>query len=98
MLVLGTANRKKGIELADLIRPVGVEVRTLKTVLTSLLKRVEDLHEFNPMLGLRGCRLGILYPEITEMQARAIFEAVVAVTRKGKDVMSVIASVPNATK
>jgi pyruvate,orthophosphate dikinase len=40
-----------------------------------LLARVEQLHEFNPMLGLRGCRLGILYPEITEMQARAIFEA-----------------------
>jgi pyruvate,orthophosphate dikinase len=40
-----------------------------------LLARVEELHEFNPMLGLRGCRLGILYPEITEMQARAIFEA-----------------------
>jgi pyruvate,orthophosphate dikinase len=37
--------------------------------------RVEELHEFNPMLGHRGCRLGITYPEITEMQARAIFEA-----------------------
>jgi pyruvate,orthophosphate dikinase len=40
-----------------------------------LLEVVESLHEFNPMLGLRGCRLGIMYPEITEMQARAIFEA-----------------------
>jgi len=40
-----------------------------------LLAVVEGLHEFNPMLGLRGCRLGIMYPEITEMQARAIFEA-----------------------
>jgi len=40
-----------------------------------MLEIVEGLHEFNPMLGLRGCRLGILYPEITEMQARAIFEA-----------------------
>jgi signal transduction protein with GAF and PtsI domain len=40
-----------------------------------LLDRVEELHEFNPMLGLRGCRLGIYYPEITRMQARAIFEA-----------------------
>ena len=37
--------------------------------------RVHELHEFNPMLGYRGCRLGIVYPEITEMQARAIFEA-----------------------
>ena len=41
----------------------------------AMLAIVEGLHEFNPMLGLRGCRLGILYPEITEMQARAIFEA-----------------------
>jgi pyruvate,orthophosphate dikinase len=43
--------------------------------LKKLLEIVEGLHEFNPMLGLRGCRLGIMYPEITEMQARAIFEA-----------------------
>ena len=43
--------------------------------LKNLLAVVEGLHEFNPMLGLRGCRLGIMYPEITEMQARAIFEA-----------------------
>jgi pyruvate,orthophosphate dikinase len=48
-----------------------------------LLKRVEELHEFNPMLGHRGCRLGITYPEITEMQARAIFEAACAVAKKG---------------
>ncbi len=46
--------------------------------LKGLLRRVEELHEFNPMLGHRGCRLGITYPEITEMQARAIFEAAVA--------------------
>jgi len=55
----------------------------LKKLLPELLHRVEELHEFNPMLGLRGCRLGILYPEITEMQARAIFEAVVQVSKKG---------------
>jgi pyruvate,orthophosphate dikinase len=48
-----------------------------------LLSRVEELHEFNPMLGHRGCRLGITYPEITEMQARAIFEAMVAVDKEG---------------
>jgi len=48
-----------------------------------LLERVEELHEFNPMLGLRGCRLGICYPEITRMQARAIFEAACDVTRNG---------------
>jgi len=51
--------------------------------LNALLRRVEELHEFNPMLGHRGCRLGITYPEITEMQARAIFEAAVAVEKKG---------------
>jgi pyruvate,orthophosphate dikinase len=44
---------------------------------------VEELHEFNPMLGHRGCRLGVTYPEITEMQARAIFEAAVQVAKKG---------------
>ncbi|MGO9519004.1 MAG: pyruvate, phosphate dikinase [Candidatus Korobacteraceae bacterium] len=51
--------------------------------LHKLLNRVEQLHEVNPMLGLRGCRLGITYPEITEMQARAIFEAAVKVTKEG---------------
>jgi pyruvate,orthophosphate dikinase len=51
--------------------------------LKALLRRVEELHEFNPMLGHRGCRLGITYPEITEMQSRAIFEAAVAIEMKG---------------
>ena len=46
-------------------------------------KRVHELHEFNPMLGFRGCRLGIGYPEISEMQARAIFEAAAQVQKKG---------------
>ncbi len=55
----------------------------LKKLLPTLLSRVEQLHEFNPMLGHRGCRLGITYPEITEMQARAIFEAAVAVSKQG---------------
>ncbi|MBM4168559.1 MAG: pyruvate, phosphate dikinase [Ignavibacteria bacterium] len=49
-------------------------------------QRVDSLHEFNPMLGFRGCRLGIIYPEITEMQARAIFEAAANVKRRGIDV------------
>ncbi len=53
--------------------------------LRPLLARVEELHEQNPMLGLRGCRLGITFPEITEMQARAIIEAAVAVKSKGAD-------------
>ena len=46
-----------------------------------LRQRIEALHEFNPMLGHRGCRLAISYPEIAEMQARAIFEAAVAAAK-----------------
>jgi pyruvate,orthophosphate dikinase len=61
----------------------GCTVGELKKRVPELLEVVEGLHEFNPMLGLRGCRLGILYPEITEMQARAIFEAVAQVAKKG---------------
>jgi pyruvate,orthophosphate dikinase len=52
-----------------------------------LLHRVEDLHEFNPMLGHRGCRLGIVYPEITRMQARAIIEAACDLAKKGRKVV-----------
>ncbi|MBK5256636.1 MAG: pyruvate, phosphate dikinase [Vicinamibacteria bacterium] len=51
-----------------------------------MLHAIEGLHEFNPMLGHRGCRLGITYPEITRMQARAIFEAAVLVAKKGAKV------------
>ncbi len=51
--------------------------------LAGLLERVEELHEFNPMLGHRGCRLGITFPEITQMQAQAIFEAAVQCAKKG---------------
>src|SRR5205814_1042557 len=47
-----------------------------------IAERVEQLHEFNPMLGHRGCRLGIAYPEITEMQARAVFEAAADVAKQ----------------
>jgi pyruvate,orthophosphate dikinase len=57
----------------------GAKLRELKKILDV----VEGLHEFNPMLGLRGCRLGIMYPEITEMQARAIFEAACDCKKKG---------------
>ncbi len=55
-------------EFAEVAKATGVEVETLK-------HRAGELHEFNPMLGHRGCRLGVTYPEIYEMQARAIFEA-----------------------
>jgi pyruvate, orthophosphate dikinase len=60
-------------------KPKSPKLKELKT----LLKRVNDLHELNPMLGHRGCRLGITYPEITEMQARAILEAAVQVSKEG---------------
>jgi pyruvate,orthophosphate dikinase len=53
----------------------------------TLLGRVEQLHEFNPMLGHRGVRLGITYPEITEMQARAIFEAAAQLNKEGLKVV-----------
>ncbi len=59
----------------DLAKKIGIKVETI-------IQRVADLHEFNPMLGHRGCRLGIAYPEITEMQARAIFEAAADVAKK----------------
>ena len=52
-----------------------------------LLHRVEELHELNPMLGHRGCRLGIVYPEITRMQTKAIIEAACELAKKGKKVV-----------
>ncbi|HVR26902.1 MAG TPA: pyruvate, phosphate dikinase [Candidatus Polarisedimenticolia bacterium] len=67
------------IAVLEATKPRSPKLKELKM----LLARVEELHEFNPMLGHRGCRLGITYPEITEMQARAIFEAVVAVDKAG---------------
>ncbi len=54
--------------------------------LSETLRAVEELHEFNPMLGHRGCRLGITYPDLTRMQARAIFEAAAQVAKKGTPV------------
>ncbi len=59
----------------DLAHKLGISVEFI-------MQRVAQLHEFNPMLGHRGCRLGIAYPEITEMQARAIFEAAADVAKK----------------
>jgi pyruvate, orthophosphate dikinase len=60
----------------DLARKLGIPVERI-------MQRVHELHEFNPMLGFRGCRLGIKYPEITAMQARAVFEAAAEVQKKG---------------
>ena len=75
----------------DLAAKMGVPVEKIK-------QRVEELHEFNPMLGLRGCRLGIVYPEITEMQVRAIIEAAAQVQKEGikvkPEVMIVLVGFP----
>ena len=60
----------------DLAKKMGVPVAKIK-------QRVKELHEFNPMLGFRGCRLGIVYSEISEMQARAVFEAAAEVQKAG---------------
>ena len=60
--------------------------KKLGTTAEAIARRVEELHEFNPMLGHRGCRLGIVYPEITKMQARAIIEAACEVKKSGVDV------------
>ncbi|OWK33519.1 pyruvate, phosphate dikinase [Sphingomonas dokdonensis] len=62
-------------EFAEVASAAGVDVETLK-------RRAGELHEFNPMLGHRGCRLGVTYPEIYEVQARAIFEAALDVAEK----------------
>ena len=61
-------------------KELGISVEAVK-------QKVDSLHEFNPMLGHRGCRLGITYPEITVMQARAIIEAALNVAKKGKKVL-----------
>jgi len=65
----------------------GVTVKTLR-------RRVAELHEANPMLGFRGCRLGVVYPEIYEMQARAIFEAALAVARASGETVTPEVMVP----
>ena len=68
---------------AAMAKEMGVSAATIKN-------RVDDLHECNPMMGHRGCRLGICYPEITEMQARAVIEAALNAKAKGSKVMAEI--------
>jgi pyruvate,orthophosphate dikinase len=70
---------QKEDEIADLARATGKSLDRIRA-------RIDELHESNPMLGHRGCRLGITYPEITEMQARAILEAALDVRAEGVDV------------
>ena len=72
-----TLNDEQIIELAS---SIGIDESIVK-------QRITSLHELNPMLGHRGCRLGIAYPEITEMQARAILEATAELTNKGIKVL-----------
>jgi len=69
---------KTDAEIQDLAKKVNIPGERLKA-------KVDALHEFNPMLGYRGCRLGIEYPEITEMQAQAIFEAACELRKQGKN-------------
>jgi len=57
--------------------------RKLNVPVEKIMHRVHELHEFNPMLGFRGCRLGIKFPEITRMQARAVLEAAADATKQG---------------
>ncbi|WP_039760285.1 pyruvate, phosphate dikinase [Bartonella queenslandensis] len=72
---------KTDAEILDVAKAMGVSTEVLS-------ERAQQLHEFNPMLGLRGCRLAITYPEIAEMQARAIFEAAAEAAQKsGSPVM-----------
>jgi pyruvate,orthophosphate dikinase len=82
---------KTDSEMNDVARGAGIDVEKVK-------KRAQQLHESNPMLGHRGCRLGISYPEIYEMQARAIFTAVAEITRQGKTVLPEIMIPLIATK
>ncbi|MDP2750646.1 MAG: pyruvate, phosphate dikinase [Nanoarchaeota archaeon] len=67
-------------DIKDLAKEMNVSEKVLKD-------KIDSLHEFNPMLGHRGCRLGIVYPEITEMQAQAIFEAACELKKKGQDIV-----------
>jgi len=66
----------------ELMKAKGVSDKELEEK-EKLLEKVKELHEFNPMMGFRGCRLGMIYPEIFEMQVRAIMEAAVAVAKEG---------------
>ncbi len=66
-------------QIDELAGELGITSSVIRT-------RMGNLHEFNPMLGHRGCRLGVAYPEITEMQSRAIFEATAKLTKEGKNV------------
>ncbi len=67
---------KEDKDVEEVARQMGLDPQRIK-------EKVESLHEFNPMLGFRGCRLGVVYPEISEMQVRAIMEAAIEVNKSG---------------
>ena len=78
---------KEKADINKLAKELGVSEKKIE-------QRIESLHEFNPMLGFRGCRLGVVYPEISDMQVRAIFEAAIEVKKEGITPMPEI-EVPN---
>ncbi|WP_336276339.1 pyruvate, phosphate dikinase [Bartonella sp. CB178] len=78
---------KTSAEISEVATAMGVSSEVLS-------ERVRQLHEFNPMLGLRGCRLAITYPEIVEMQARAIFEAAVEAAKESESSVMLEIMVP----
>ncbi len=91
LAILKKRGKKKKLSVKDTSR-----IRLLETTLEKLAaaaesahlqRRVEELHEFNPMLGHRGCRLGLTYPEITEMQARAIFLAAADLAKERRKIV-----------
>jgi len=67
-------------DIKDLAKEMSIEYDELKAI-------IADLHEFNPMMGHRGCRLAVTYPEIAEMQTRAVIEAAINVNKQGMDVI-----------
>ncbi len=78
---------KEDKEIIDLSKKINISVEKIKS-------KIEELHEFNPMLGFRGCRLGVVYPEISEMQARAVFQAALNCKKNGINAIPEI-EVPN---
>jgi len=77
LLAISTSgNSKNCVKALKLAKKLGIKVEKIE-------QRVHELHEFNPMLGFRGCRLGIKFPEITRMQARAVFEAAADAQKEG---------------
>ena len=70
---------KEAEKISELSREMNISVERLNA-------KIDELHEFNPMLGHRGCRLGITFPEITEMQSRAVFEAAADILKEGRNV------------